>query len=107
MIRAGSLRHPVSILKNTPTQNAVGESVDSFAPIASVRASIVGAKGSGEVMIGSQVNARARYVVTMRYFAGLSTEHRLQYGTKTFDINDVNDVEERHRKMVLACSELV
>jgi head-tail adaptor len=93
-MEAGKLRHLVQLQANTPTQNTLGEPSDSWATIANIYAAI-------RPMAG-----QASHQITVRNYPGLSAENRIKFGTRIFDINSVNNVDERNREMILLCSEL-
>lgn len=104
-MEAGKLRHLVQLQANTPTQNTLGEPSDSWATIANIYAAIRPMAGQ-ELMLAQQVIAKASHQITVRNYPGLSAENRIKFGTRIFDINSVNNVDERNREMILLCSEL-
>lgn len=105
MIDSGQLRQLVEIQRNVPTINAIGESVDVWTTVDRQRAKIVNLLGS-EAMLGNQVNATAPVVITMRYTPTVIVEARIKYGERLFDINDIDNVEERNRMLIISAKEL-
>ncbi len=57
-------------------------------------------------MIGQQVNAVAPIEFTARYSSLITMETRLKFGSRTFDIIDINNVDERNREMIVMAQEL-
>jgi SPP1 family predicted phage head-tail adaptor len=104
-MRAGRLRHQITIQQSTPAQNAKGEPIDSWGTFATVWASIEPI-GGGERFAADQVIADATHRVTIRYTAGVEPKMRVLFGSRVFDIREVRNLEERNRTMELTCREL-
>jgi head-tail adaptor len=51
------------------------------------------------------VNAKRPVMVTMRYLAGITAQMRVLYGSRTFQIISVLNVDQRNRVLVLYCEE--
>lgn len=104
-MRAGKLRHLVTVQTELEDQSSMtGAVTKAWATVASVYASV-------EPLIGRELQramaerAELTYTIRTRYLAGITTRHRLLYDGKTFNIRSVVDVEERHRELVLMCTE--
>ena len=54
---------------------------------------------------GGTFNTQVTHRIKMRYVAGLTNKMRLVFGTRTFDILDIDNVEERNVEMILTCKE--
>jgi len=100
----GTLRHMVTIQKTTQTQNARGGTVDTWSTFATRRASINPVKGT-EKNANSTVRGDTTHVVVLRYLAGVTTKHRIQFGTRTFEILAALNPGERNRQLNLECRE--
>ncbi len=106
-LSAGELIHPVAIQEKTTTERPSGGHDDVWTEIATRRVHMREMDGA-ELMEARQVVEHATHKVRMRYFAGLrSTQHRLVWGTRIFDIGRVNNVEEANRVMIVTCEETV
>ena len=105
-MRAGKLRHPVTIQEVTVT-NANGEVSRAWATIThgSVRAAIMPQNGR-EYYQAKQVHADMTHLVRIRYLAGVTPEMRVRFGTRNLNIIDVVNIEERGRQMLLTCQEV-
>jgi len=107
-MRIGKLRHRVAIqAKAEPVPvDATGQSQPSWSTLTTVWASIEPAGGK-EFYAGQQVNAEVSHKVTIRYYADLTTAHRLLFGSRIFDINYIRNVDERKVYQELLCKEAV
>lgn len=104
-MRAGQLRHLATVQTELEDQSSMtGAVTKAWVTVASVYASV-------EPLIGRELQramaerAELTYTIRTRYLAGITTRHRLLYDGKTFNIRSVVDVEERHRELVLMCTE--
>jgi SPP1 family predicted phage head-tail adaptor len=106
VIDAGRLRHPIELQRNTQARDTYGEPIETWATYKRVRAEIIGGAGSEQV-VGQRVTGRGGLVVRIRY---RSPEpeiiERVKFGTRYFDINDVDNVEQRNRELILTCTEV-
>ena len=108
-MRGGKLRRKVTIETPTETQNAIGEPVKAWATFAAnVPAEIMPFNGK-EMLIAQQVNSQLNTRMTIRYLAGVTTRMRVIYasatGTRTFQIENIENIDERNRQMTLECVE--
>jgi SPP1 family predicted phage head-tail adaptor len=102
---AGELRQRFEIQKNTPVRGTTGEPVDAWSTIDEIWGKIEQAKGQ-ERWMSPQVTATAFFKITVRYHPEINVARQLKMGDRIFDINEVNNVEERNRWMVLTAQEL-
>lgn len=105
-MRAGRLRHRVTIQQCTETQNSYGEAVKEWTDYATVWASVEPAKGR-EFWESQQVNAEITGTVVMRYLAGVKSKMRVLYDGRVFEILAVINPDERNRELQLAVKEMV
>lgn len=107
-MRAGRLRHVVSIETPTFTRSATGASkAASWAALtngANVFADIDETTGKEQIQAG-QVNPQRPVTVTLRYLAGVTAECRVVYGARRFQIVSFVNVDSRNRTLVLICLE--
>lgn len=103
---AGPMRHRVQLQRVTLARDSVGEPIETWATYATVWASKLGGSG-GERMVGQQVSGRAGVVLKIRYRNPLPTiTERVVHNGSTYDINDVDDELDRHKTVVLSCTEV-
>lgn len=111
-MRAGRLRHRVTIQARSGTANAYNEPADSWSDVATVPAGIEPISGR-EFFASQQVQGTVSHRITLRYFAGVTIKHRVRWldpatgVARIFDINAVIDRDERHRSLELMCTEHV
>ena len=105
MIRAGTLRHRVTIQEPTHGQDSQGGLTETWASVGDVYASIETLTGR-ELMWSRQSNSLATMQIRIREYDGLTERHRLKFGTRTFGIESINRVDERGAEMVLMCREV-
>jgi SPP1 family predicted phage head-tail adaptor len=101
----GSLRHRIELQELTLAQNTLKEDVPTYTTVATVWARLENKSGR-ESFTAQQVNATSVAKFTIRYYAGLTTRHRIKFGTRTFNIFDVNDDDERHEFMIVMAREI-
>jgi len=103
-MRAGKLRETITIQQPNETQNAYGEIVQAWTTFATSRASVEPLQGR-EYFASKSVNADITIRFRMRYISGVTAKMRVLYGSMTFDIQSVINVNERDRELVLMCKE--
>ena len=105
-VRAGRLRHRVTIQSRSQSLNEYGEPSNSWASAGSVWAAVEPARqGEGKEADGRQ--ATATHLVTIRYLAGVDPTDRVVFGSRTLDIVGVANPEERNDRLLLTCRERV
>ena len=105
-MEAGKLRHAVELKEPTGNRGPGGESTgEGFEVVARVRASITPVAG-GESQANDHQQAVVTHEVRIRHYEGLLPTWRLGFGTRTLEIVNVLNVDERSREMVLSCREI-
>ncbi|MHC1792119.1 head-tail adaptor protein [Solidesulfovibrio sp.] len=89
-IRAGELKHRMTVQVATSVRNSGGEYVSGWSPVATVWAKLW-AKSGTERQTARANQAEVSHGVLMRPCPGLTTAHRLAMGTRTFGITFIND----------------
>lgn len=102
-VAAGQLDKRVIVQTATPTANAFGEAVVTWADTATVWAAIA-TVGGGETWQANQLVGEADHKVTMRYRA-LTNKQRLKFGTRVFEITWINNPGERNERLEVYCTE--
>lgn len=106
-MRAGELRHRITIQQLIETRNELGEIIEqSWQDFATVWAAVEPLNGR-EYFNSQQINAEITTRIRIRYRAGIKPNMRVVYGERIFDIQSVIDIEERHAEMHLMCKEVV
>lgn len=95
MINSGELRNLITIEQLTVTKDAFGAPVETWTTFATVWAKIEALSGS-ELIAARQLYTSEIYTVQIRYLAGVTQKHRINYQGQYWDIVQVNDFEFRH-----------
>jgi SPP1 family predicted phage head-tail adaptor len=103
-LRAGKLRHFITILTPTDTVDATGATKQTWSTLINAWAMVLPISAREYVTAG-QVFTEMSHKITMRYYSGVTTKCKLQFGTRYFDIKSVSDIEERNEMMCLLCRE--
>jgi len=108
-MHAGKMRHLITIQRQTGATDTTGNETLTWATFATVWAWIepyVGSARAGrEEFTGGQMTALDYTRVHLRYLPGLAPKDRILYGTRTFDIQAVNNRDERNAELELICKE--
>lgn len=105
-MRAGQLRHRVTIQQKDPTQDQYGEQVPTWNQVAEVWAAVEPLRGR-EFLEAQRVGAEVTTRIRIRHRDEITPEMRVVWGDHVYDIKAVIHVEERQREIHLMCKELV
>jgi SPP1 family predicted phage head-tail adaptor len=105
-MKAGKLRHKITIQKTTQTADSIGGIIDSWSTFATVWAHIEPLKGK-ETLQGEQISTDLFLRITIRYLSGLTAKMRISWNSRTFDIKSISNLDERNREMELLCVEVL
>lgn len=104
-MRAGRLRHQVTIEQRSSTPDTFGEPANTWSTLYADQPASIDPISARELIAAGAIQSEATHRVRMRYVAGVQTKHRIVFGTRVFDIRAVRDVEERNVELELLCSE--
>lgn len=106
-MKPGWCRHQIEIQAATRTGDGGGGGADAWTTITNgtVGASITPV-ASSETYSGEQLQDVVTHKVGMRYLPGVTTAHRIKFGSRYFDIKSVIIVQEKQRDMVILAQEL-
>ena len=109
---------PFPTFRDRITLYSITESVDGYGgetvtevSLGSVWASVTKAVSSGTTAAGAEIFraggiiTEANILITIWYNASVTAKCIAKLGTRTFDIVDVNDIENKHQYMQLFCKE--
>lgn len=105
-MNVGTMRDRVTIQRGTDTRDAYGQPITTWATVGTYYADLHHLSGR-EAVNALQIKAEATHKVTLRYVVPITPKDRLLFGTRVFNIVDVNDVDELHRTYELLCTEVV
>ncbi len=107
-LQIGRMRQRVTLQQPTLTQNSYGEPVAAWSDVQELWASILPASGMERyVSGGEQLQAGVTHRVRMRYRSDVSPIMRLLWGTRTLEIDSIQDPSGKTSEMVLMCSEVL
>ena len=105
-MRAGKLRHKITIQDYTESQNGYGAVTKTWSDYATLWASIEPIRGR-EFWESQQINAEVTAKITIRYLADINPKMRVKYGNRIFEIISVINPEERNVELQLMVKEKV
>lgn len=103
-VPAGKLTKRVTILSPVRSENEYLEKPENWQEVASVWAAMEPLTGK-EVWEASQVQPIATHKITIRYRPGMTGALRLSHKGRIFEITYVRDVQEKHEKLEIFCTE--
>lgn len=104
-MRIGKLRKIVDIQQPTRAADGTGEMMPTWSTfVAGLYAEIEPLSGAEKIQ-AQAINASTNMMVRVRYIAGITPQMRVSYGTRTFQIVNVQNVKERGRELELLCIE--
>jgi len=109
-MNAGMLRHVVNVQTNTPSLDANGGEVDSWATTSTIRASVQTLTGR-KLELARQINAEATVEVRCRLCStgtgGFTVANRLLFGSQILEPIYVVNENERNISLVGMCKERI
>lgn len=109
-MRAGTLRHRVTLQTVTETRDADGGVVESWADTATLWAAVEPLRGR-EYFSAKALQAEVTTRIRLRYRAGVVPKQRVTWSdagtTHTYDVLEVIEPDTRRRELALMCKELV
>lgn len=94
-MRAGRLRHRITVQSVGSTYDDYGDLSDSWSTLASVWASISPISGREET-IASELSGVVTHSILVRYRSGITAQNRIQFDSRVFQIESVRNWEERN-----------
>lgn len=105
-MKAGRLRHVITLQRNEPTKNDLGEPTPNWVDYADCDAEIMPLRGR-EFFDAQQVNAELTTRVRIRWVEGVKAEHRVIFEGRTLEIaSPPMNTDEKNRELVLMCKEV-
>jgi len=103
-MQSGQLRQRLLVQTKVETRDADGNVTITYADLATVWGQVAPLSGSKTVS-RDRVEATTVFRIRMRYFAGLTASHRILFGTRVFQINALQNLEERGIEWVVTAIE--
>ena len=105
-LAAGRLRHSITIQKPSSTRDSAGQPGVTWSTVLATHAAIEGTSSLTFKFSfqNSTLAANATDCITIRYPAvAIAPGMRVLFGDNAYTIQDVDDVNRRHRVLILAC----
>ena len=110
MINAGELNKLLIIQKRTRSKNSFGEESNVFVNHLICWAKIRQTKSktdNKEIFRNNQVKTRVNFEFLIRYNPTLTTDMRIIYGKHTFDILNIDNIDQSNVEMLILAEEVV
>ncbi len=104
-MKVGMLRHRIVIQENRVSRDSFGAEISEWIQFAVVWAEVSPISGR-EYVSFKQINAEITTKITIRYLAGVTTEMRVLFKDRVFEIDSVINPEERNISLFLMCKEV-
>ena len=104
-MRAGSLKHKISIEIYTSSTNEFNEETKQWEFYRSVYASITPLSAKEYFKAG--VHSEATHKVEIRYISEITSKMRIIYDNRIFNIESVLNIREENKTLQLICTEVV
>lgn len=101
MIVSGQMRERVTIQSPVTEQSPFGEATTDWVDAGEVWASVRGLS-SREVLQAQQANAIVTHVIRIRFFPGITHQHRLIWRGRTMEISSLMERETRTVHEIMA-----
>jgi len=101
-MRGGKLRHRITVQKKTESRDSHGGVTYTWTNENSRWAEVQPLAGR-ELWQARQAQMHATLRVSMRYYPGLTSEHRIIFGSRILNIEAVTNVGERNIETVALC----
>lgn len=104
-VRAGTLRHRVTIQQQATTRNDYGEKANTWTDLATVNASVRPMYGR-EFIEARIAQSEITHKVVMRYYPDITAKrHRLVHDSRVLNIESLMNIEERNVLLEILCVE--
>lgn len=104
-MRAGDLRHRITLQEYTVSQDIEGVVMETWVDVVTIWARVKELTGR-EKLGGDQKITEVSIEILMRYRNGIDTAMRVRYGTRIFDIQNALS-DERKTELQLLCKEVI
>lgn len=103
-MRAGRLRHWVTIQNPEKTRNQVGEPVTIWTELATVPAAVEPVS-SKEQFAAKQFLPEITHRIKIRYLSGVSHKSRIVFNGRIFELDPPRNADERNRELEIMAKE--
>lgn len=105
-MRSGNMRHKIEFVTIGDVQDEFGGSSEAETHYAYVRVEIKPITG-GERFMSNQLFAEATSQIRCRFIDGITRKHKIKFGTRIFDILDVQNKDEKGIELFIVAKEIL
>jgi SPP1 family predicted phage head-tail adaptor len=105
-MRAGPMRHRITIESPIETQGSDGSIIQTWDVFMTAWASIEPLAGR-EYFAAEREQADISHRIRMRFAGGITHKMRVSIGSRMFEIESVINIGERNRELILMCREAI
>ena len=105
-MRAGRLRHRITLQQPVRTEAADGERVVTYVDVVTVSAEVLSPKGRS-YLAAREAHAELTTIVTIRYRSDIQPSWRATFGDRVLEVDHIADLQGRRRYLELHCKESV
>ncbi|WP_417848373.1 phage head closure protein [Thalassoglobus sp.] len=103
-MRAGELRHLVTIQQRSVTRDDFGAESEVWTTFSQVWAKVQPLSGQ-ELEHAQAMHSETTHKITIRYLADMTPEMRIQHDSRTLEILSIKNLDERSIQLELLCRE--
>lgn len=104
-MRSGRLRHTIEIVSIGEIRDDMGGFTEGETLLAEMRAEIKAISGN-EKFMANQRYSEATSQIRCRYVSGVSTKCKIRFGSRTFDIVDAQNRDEKNVELIIIAKEI-
>jgi len=106
-LRAGGLRHRISLQVQTETEDGMGGSSLDWAAVTGLSSvpAAIWPVSSKERIDSMKLELQITHKIRMRYISGITAKHRIVFGSRTFNITSIINPDERNIMLDMLCTE--
>ena len=99
---AGKYRRRVTFQQRVNTTDSFGQSSVAWTDLFTLWAAVEPLSGR-EILAAGAERAEDMYRIVIRYRTGITTQMRIKYGGKVFDITSETDILSKHKETEIMC----
>lgn len=104
-MRVGVLRHRIEFITISEVQDEMGGFSEAESSLCFAMASITPVSGN-EKFIANQMFTEATALIRCRFISGVTTKHKIKFGSRSFDILNAQNKDERNIELLIIAKEL-
>lgn len=104
MTSIGKMRYPLQLQSPTATRDTGGGVTESYTTLKTIFGSIKPVSGQERYRQG-KLQESVTHEIIVRHRSDISTNYRLVYDSRNFNIRNIRNIDERNRFMLLLCTE--